>query len=153
MLLLLFFYQAGLLGLVLSDTKIHDKCTFSSRWFSNNCVTGKSFSSVTQTCLTLHDPMDCSMPGLPVPHQLPEFAQVLIHCFGDASQPSHPLRPPSPPALNVNQHQGLFQWVDCSHQMAKLLKLQLQHQSFQWISRADFLWDWLVGSPCSPRDS
>ena len=101
MLLLLFFYQAGLLGLVLSDTKIHDKCTFSSRWFSNNCVTGKSFSSVTQSCLTLHDPMDCSMPGFPVHHQLPELTQTHDHHNGDAIQTSHPLLSPSPPPPSI----------------------------------------------------
>ena len=108
MLLLLFFYQAGVLGLVLSDTKIHDKCTFSSRWFSNNCVTGKSFSSVTQSCLTLHDPMDCSMPGFPVHHQLPELTQTHVHRVGDAIQPSHHLLSSSLPAFNASQHQRLF---------------------------------------------
>ena len=71
----------------------------------------------------------------------------------DAIQPSHPLLPPSPPALNLSQHQGLFQWVSSSHQVAKVLKLQLQHQSFQWIFRTDFLWDWLVWSLGSPRNS
>ena len=68
-------------------------------------------------------------------------------------EPSHPLSPPSPPAINLSQHQGLFQWVGFSHQVAKVLELQLQHQSFQWIFRVDFLYDWLVWSPCSPRDS
>ena len=68
-------------------------------------------------------------------------------------QPSHPLSTPSPLALNLSQHQGLFQWVNSFHQVAKLLELQLQHQSFQWIFGADFLLDWLVWSPCSPRDS
>ena len=69
----------------------------------------KSFSSVTQSCLTLCDPMDCSMPGLPVHHQLLEFTQTHVHCVGDAIQPSHPLLSPSPPAFNLSQHQGLFQ--------------------------------------------
>ena len=66
------------------------------------------FSSVAQSCLTLCDPMNCSMPGLPVPHQLPEFTQTHVHCVGDAIQPSHPLSSPSPPALNLSQPQGLF---------------------------------------------
>ena len=71
----------------------------------------------------------------------------------DAIQPSHPLSSPSPPTLNLSQHQGLFQWVSSSHQVAKILQFQLlQHQSFQWTPRTD-LYDGLVGSPCSPRDS
>ena len=67
-------------------------------------------------------------------------------------QPSHPLTPSSPSALNLSQHQGLFQWVVCSHQMTKILELQLQHQSFQGIFRVDLPYDWLVWSPCYPRD-
>ena len=63
------------------------------------------------------EPMDCSMPGLPVPHHLLEFAQVHVHCISDIIQPAHPLIPSSPPVLNLSQHQGLFQWVICSHQM------------------------------------
>ena len=77
------------------------------------------FSSVAQSCLTLCDPMDCSRPGLPVHHQLPEFTQTHVHWVGDAIQPSHPLSSPSPPAFNLSQHQGLFQWVSSSHQVAK----------------------------------
>ena len=65
----------------------------------------------------------------------------------------HPLLSPCPPALNLSQHQGLFQWVSSSHQVPKVLEFQLQHQSFQWTPRIDLLWDGLVGSPCSPRDS
>ena len=111
------------------------------------------FSSVTQSCLTLCDPMDCSTPGFPVHHLLPELAITHVHWFGGAIQPSHSLPSPSPPAFNLSQHQGLFQWVSSSYQVNKLLELQLQHQSFQWIFRIDFLQDWLVGSPCSPGDS
>ena len=74
-------------------------------------------------------PMDCSTPGLSVPHHLTEFAQVHVHWIGDAIQPSHPLSPSS--AFNLSQHQGLFQWVSSLHQVAKRLELQLQHQSFQ----------------------
>ena len=111
------------------------------------------FSSVTQLYLTLCDSMNCSTPGLPVHHQLPESTQTHVHRVGDAIQPSHPLSSPSPPALNLSQHQGLFQWVSSLQQVAKVLEFQLQHQSFQWIFRTDFLYDGLVGSPCSPRGS
>ena len=95
--------------------------------------------SVAQSCLTLCDSMDCSMRGFPVLHYLPEFAQTYVHGAGDAIQPPHPLLSPTPPAFNLSQHQGLFQWVGCLHQVAKGLELQLQHQSFQWIFRTDFL--------------
>ena len=111
------------------------------------------FSSVTESCSTLCDPMNRSMPGLPVHHQLPESTQTHVHWAGDAIQSSHPLSSPSPPALNLSQHQGLFKWVSSSHQVAKVLEFQLQHQSFQWTPRTDLLYDGLVGSPCSPRDS
>ena len=87
----------------------------------------------------------------PVLHHLLEFAQAHIHWVNDAIQPSHPLLPPSPPVCNLSQH--LSQGAGASHQVAKILELQLQHQSFQWIFRADFLQDWLVWSPCCPRDS
>ena len=105
------------------------------------------FSSVTQSCLTLCDPMDCNTPRFPVHHQLSELTQTRVHWFGDAIQPSHPLSSPSPPALNPSEHQGLFQRVSSSHQVAKVLEFQLQHQSFQWIFRTVFLQDWLVWSP------
>ena len=93
--------------------------------------------SVSQSCLTLCNPMDCSTPGLPVPHHLPKFAQVHVHCNGNVIQPSYPLMPSSP-ALSLSQHQGLFQWVSCLYQMTKILEFQLQHQSFQWVFRGDF---------------
>ena len=96
------------------------------------------FSLVAQSCPTLCDPMNCSTPGLPVHHQLPEFTQTRVHRDSDAIQPFHPLSSGSPPAFNLPQHQSLFQWVSCSHQVAKILELQLQHQSFQWIFRTDF---------------
>ena len=111
------------------------------------------FSSVTQSCLTLCDPMNCSTPGLPVHHQLLESTQTHVHWVSDAFQPSHPLSSPSPPALNLSQHQGLFKWVSSSHQVAKVLEFQFQHQSFQWTPRTGLLQNGLVGSPCSPRDS
>ena len=78
------------------------------------------FSSVAQPCLTLCNPMNCSMPGIPVHHQLPEFTQTHAHRVGDAIWPSHPLSSPSPPAPNPSQHQGLFQWVNSSHDVAKV---------------------------------
>ena len=90
--------------------------------------------------------MDCSMPDFPVHHQLPEFTQTHVRWVGDAIQPSHPLSSLSPPAFNLSQHQGLLQGVSSSHQVAKVLELQLQHQSFlpmntQWLisSRMDWL--------------
>ena len=102
------------------------------------------FSSVAQPCLNLCNPMDCSMPGLPVCHQLLEFIQTHVLWVGDAIQPPHPLSSPSPPAFNLSQHQGLCQWVSSSHQADKVLKFQLQHQSFKWIFRTHFFrMDWL----------
>ena len=98
----------------------------------------------------LCDPMDCSTPGFPVYHQLLEPPQTHVHCIGDAIQACHPLSTSSPLTFNLSQHQGFFQWVSSSHQVAKVLKLQ--HQSFQWIFRTDFFQDWLIWSPCSPRD-
>ena len=94
-------------------------------------------SSVAQLWWTLCDPMNHSTPGLPVHHQLLEFTQTHIHWVGDAIQPSHPLSSPSPPALNLSQHQGLFKWVSSSHQVAQVLEFQLQHQSFLWTPRTD----------------
>ena len=102
-------------------------------------VTHDSFSSVTLSCPILGDPIDCSTSGLPVHHQLPEFTQTQVHWVGDAIQPSHSLSSLSPPAFNLSQHQGLFQWVSSLHKVAKVLELQLLHQSFQWIFRTDFL--------------
>ena len=97
------------------------------------------FSSVYQSSLILCNPMDRSTPGLPVHHQLPEFTQTPVHWVGDAIQPSHPLLAPSPPDFNVSQHQGLFKWVSSLHQVAKVLELRLQNQSFQWTTRTDLL--------------
>ena len=124
------------LSIALSWQEYWSRLSFPSPLFEYFCC------SVAQLCLALCDPMDCSTPGLLVPHHLPRFAQVHVHCISDAVQPSHPLSPPSPPALN------LFQWVSPLHQVAKRLELQLQHQSFQWILKVDFLKDKLVWSPC-----
>ena len=107
--------------------------------------------SVAKLCPTLCDPLDCSMPGFPILHHLPEFLQTHVSRVNDTVQPSHPLLSPFPLAFSLFQHQGLFQWVSSSHQVAKVL--ELPHQSFRWIFRVDFLYNWLVGSPCSPRDS
>ena len=109
--------------------------------------------SVTQSCPTLCDPMNRSMPGLPGHHQLPEFTQTHVHWVSDAIQPSHPLLSPSPPAPNPSQHRSLFQWVNSSHEVAKVLEFRLQHHSFQRNPRSDLFQNGLVGSPCSPKDS
>ena len=108
----------------------------------------QSVSSVAHSCPTFFDPMDYSTPGLAVHHQLPEFTQTHVHWIGDAIRPSHPLSCPSP-TFNLSQHQGLLKWISSSHQVAKELEFQLQHQSFQWICRIDFLQDGLVGSIAS----
>ena len=104
-----------------------------------NIKASQSVRSVTQLCPTRCDPMDWSTPGLLVHHQLPELAQTHVHQVSDAIQPSHPLLSPSPPAFNLSQHQGLFQWDSSSHHMAKVLEPQLHHQPFQWIFRIAFL--------------
>ena len=120
-------------------------------------ISSVQINSVTQLCLNLCDAMDCSMPGFPVHHQLPELTQTHVHWVGDAIQPTHPLLSPTPPVFNLSLHQGnesvLFKWVSSSHQVAEALEFKFQHQSFQWIFRTDFLLDGLVGSPFSPRDS
>ena len=87
----------------------------------------------------LCDPMDCNTTGFLVLHYLPEFAQTHVHGVGDALQLSHPLLPSPPSAFNLFQHQGLFQWVSSLYQVAKVLELHFQHQSFQWVFRVDFL--------------
>ena len=111
----------------------------SSLWHRTSKVACVQFSSVAQSCPTICGPMDCSTPDFPVHHQLLELVQTHVHRVSDAIQPSHPLSSPSPPAFNLSQHQGLFKWVSSSHQEAKGSELQLQHQSFQWIFRTDFL--------------
>ena len=123
--------------------------------FSLRHYSSVQFSSVTQSYPTLCNPMDCSTPGLPVYHQILKFTQAHVHWVTDAIQPLHPLSSLSPPSFNISQHQGLSKWVCSLHQVAKVLEFQLQYLSFQWIFRTDFLdflWDGLVGSPCSPRD-
>ena len=95
---------------------------FQKLWVQFSSV---QFSSVAQSCLTLCDPVNNSTPGLPVHHQLLEFTQTHVYWVGDAIQPSHPLSSPSPPAPNLSQHQGLFQWANSSHEVAKVLEFQL----------------------------
>ena len=110
------------------------KVTKSWTWLSTHALLAYyQFSSVTQSCLALCDPMNCSTPGLPVHHQL------IIMVVNNAMQPSHPLLSPSPPPFNLSQHQDLFQCVSSSHKVTRVLEFQLQHQSFQWIFRTDIL--------------
>ena len=111
------------------------------------------FSSVAQSCLTLGNPRNCSIPGLPIHHQLSEFTQTHVHRVGDAIQPSHPLLSPSPPTLSPSHHQGPFQRVNSLHEVANVLEFQLQYQSFQRTPRTYLLQDGLVGSSCSTGDS
>ena len=123
--------------------------THSGPWERSTCQTpgfgqcAKSldlqFNSVAQSYPTLCDPINCSMPGLPVHHQLLEFTQTHVHQVCDVIQPSHPLLSPSPPAPYPSQPQSLFQWVNSSHEVAKVLEFQLQHQSFQRIPRTYLL--------------
>ena len=109
--------------------------------YVKRCSTSLIISSVQFSCsvMSLCYPMDCSTPGFSVHHQLPELTQTHVHWVSDAIQPSHSLSSPSPPAFSLSQCQGLFKWVGSSHQVAKVLEFQLQHQSFQWIFRTDFL--------------
>ena len=108
-------------------------------YISLSCLIWVRFSSIAQSCPTLCNPTDCSTPGLPVHHQLLEFTQTHVYWVSDAIQASHPLSSLSPPTFNLSQHQGLFKWVSSLHQVAKALEFQLQHQSFQWTLRTDFL--------------
>ena len=122
-------------------------------WLIWDIYSYSQFSSVAQSCWTLCDPCTASTPGLPVHLQLLEFIQTRVHLVDEAIQPFHSLSSPSPLDLNISQHQSLFKWVSSSHQVAKVLEFQLQHQSFQWIFRTDFLEDGLLVSPCCPRNS
>ena len=124
--------------MVTADIKLKDTAPWKERFDK------PSSSSVAHSCLTHCNPMDYSMKGLPVHHQLPELVQIHVHQVSDAIQPSHPLLSTSPPAFNLSQHQCIFQRVSSSYQVAKVLEFQLQHQSFQWTFRTDlFRIDWL----------
>ena len=118
---------------------LHTACVCGMHLNLQSFITCIQFSSVAQSYPTLCNPLNRSMPGLPVHHQLPEFTQTHVHWVGDAFQLSHPLSSPSPPALDLSQHQGLFQWVNSSHEVAKVLEFQLQHQSFRWTPRTNLL--------------
>ena len=137
-------WRASIHGVTKSRTQLSDWSDLIEKFRLKLKKVGKTLShpvhvsSVAQLCLTLGSPMDCSKPGLPVHYQLPEFTQTHINWVRDAIQPSHPLSSPSP-VLNISQHQAIFKWVSSSHQVAKELEFQLQHQSFQWIFRTDFL--------------
>ena len=112
--------------------------TWSSKYSHQIKYNSQFFSSVLFSCSVVSNSMDligCSMPGLPVHHQLLELTQTHVHWVSDAIQPSHPLSP----AFNLSQHQGIFKWVSSSHQVARVFEFQLQHQSFQRIFRTDFL--------------
>ena len=110
-----------------------------SIWATRETFYTFQFSSVTQSYPALCNPMDCCTPGFLVHHQLQKLAQTHVRWVSDSIQPSHSLSSPSPPAFNLSQHQGLFQWVSSSYQVAKVSEFQLQHQSFQWIFGTDFL--------------
>ena len=121
---------------IIARTWKEPRCTSADEWIRKlwyiyTMEYSVQFSLVTQSCPSLCDPMNCSTPELPVHHQLPEFTQTHVHRVSDAIQPSHPLSSPSPPAPNPSQHQGLFQWVNSSHEVAKILEFHFQHHSFQ----------------------
>ena len=112
-------------------------------FFTFLLYTGIQFSSVAHLCLTLCDPVDCRTPGLSVHHQLPELAQTHVHWIGDAIPPSHPGLSTSPPTFNLPQHEGLFQWVSFSHQVAKVLEFQLSiSPSSEYSGLVSFRIDW-----------
>ena len=134
------------LGLLFSLFTLFTKvCKLQIMWISGTLklrmisVASAQFSSVAQSCPTLCDPINHSTPGLPINLQLLDFTQTHVHWVCDVIQPSHPLSYSFPPTLNLSQHQGLFQWVSSSHQVAKVLEFLLQHQSFQWTPRTDLL--------------
>ena len=120
-------WQATVHGVAKSHNWVtkHSTVAVLSQYHFFKYLSSVQFSSVAQSCPTLCNPMNCSTPGLPVYHQLPEFTQTHIHPVSDAIQPSHPLSSPSPPAPNPSQQQSLFQWVNSLHEMAKVLEFQL----------------------------
>ena len=133
-----------------------DNCFTELCWFLPNTNMNQpsvQFSWVVQSCLTLCDPVNRSTPGPLSITNSRSSPKLMCIRVSDTVQPSHPLSSPFPPVPSPSQHQGLSQWVNPSREVANVLEFQLQHQSFQWIFRTDFLWDRLVGSPCSSRDS
>ena len=132
------FVNPSVPGRVYPSVRIRGECWFV--WVTHSdsilLVSSVQFSySVVSDSLPPHGLQYARPPY----HQLLEFTQIHVHWVGDAIQPSHPLSSPSPPAFNLSQHEGLFKWVSSSLQVAKVLEFQLQHQSFQWIFRTDFL--------------
>ena len=124
-----------------NDNEANQKHDLGARgvYWCVSSISSVQFSSVSLSCLTLCDPPGHDVPGFPVHHQLLRSTQTHVHWVSDAIRPSHPLSSPSPPPLNLSQHQDLFQWVSSSHQVDKVLEFQLQHQSFQWTPRPDLL--------------
>ena len=125
-----------------------------------DCRVISQFSSVAQLCLTLYNPMDCSTSGFPVHHQLPELAQTHVHQVSDAIQPSHPLSSLSPPAFNLSQHEGLFQWVSSSRRYPKYWNLSFSDSpSNEYSGLISFRTDWfellavqrILKSPPTPQ--
>ena len=117
---------------------------FNNTWYVVENIMQTQFRSVAQSCPILYDPMDCSTPGLPVHHQLPEFTQTHLHLVSDAIQPSHPLLSPSPPAFNLSQHQGLFKWVSSLHQWWKYWRFSFSiSPSNEYSGLISFRMDWL----------
>ena len=117
-----------------------------STWNYHNIANWLSvqFSLIAQSCWTLWDPIDCSTIGFPVYHHLLELAQIHVHQVGDAIQPSHPLSSPYPPALDLSQHQGLFQWVSSSHQVANYWSFSFSiSPSNEYSGPISFRMDWL----------
>ena len=112
------------------------RCLLLGRRVTANLV---QFTSITKSCKTLCDPMNHSIPSLPVHHQLPKSTKTHVHWVDDATQPSHPMSSHSPPAHNLSQHQGLFKWVSPPNQVAKVLEFQLQHKPLQWTPRTNLL--------------
>ena len=133
------FYKFSLISVETFQRKHKHKSNLNATNFKYLNLKWFQFSSVAQSCPTLCDPVNHSTPGLPVQHQLPEFTQTHVHWVGDAIQRSHHLSSPSLPSFNLSQHQDLFKWVSSSHEVAKVLEFQLQHQSLQWTPRTDLL--------------
>ena len=133
----LYWLRKSMLGIFTPSSRIKSQLDYLSAGWLGQITLFSWCCSVAQSYPALFDSMDCSTPT--VLHHLQELTQPHVHWVGDAIQPSHPLLSPSPPDFNLSQFQGLFQWVSSSHQVAKLLELQLQRQSFQPIFRTDFL--------------
>ena len=137
----LFSFDAFILlfSLIAYLTPVCRTTKFTFNFLILNSQSGFYPCSVAQSCPTLCNPMDWSTQGFPVFHHLPELSGTHVHWVYGVIQPSCPLLSPPPPTFNLSQHQGLFQWGSSLHQVPKVLELQLQHQSFRWVFRTDFL--------------